>query len=519
MIKMNHKYPLEEALRRHFNYSAFRLGQKEIIQDIMNGNDVLGILPTGSGKSICYQLPAILLDGVTIVVSPLISLMIDQVKQLKATNFKAVVALNSFMDSAERKRVYRNLHTYKLIYVSPELLQQKDLLDRLQQINVRLFVIDEAHCISQWGHEFRPDYLRLSSTIEQLNHPAILALSATAPKAVQDDIITSLNRENISKHIYPMDRDNIAFYVQKTETEHEKLRTITHLLTNYRVPTIIYFSSRRIAENIASMLSEELSCKRIAFYHGGMEQMDRITIQQQFMNDQLDVICCTSAFGMGINKNNIGLVIHYHIPFQIEAYIQEVGRAGRDGKASVGLLLFSPNDIHLPINIIKNELPSEKDLSAVFQQLYKLHQAETRLPSDDIQLENLFEVNETQWRFLRYQFEKHGMIRQNHILYHKDQWKRAYQIINNLIMNRSLLKESKLTEILNWINQEECLRKHLYKSFQPTFSDPLYQCCSNCGFSWSEWKPSQTKLKETNSVNWESKLKRLLLIGENNEAK
>lgn len=510
---------LEKELRRYFNYTTFRVGQKEIIQDIMEGKDVLGILPTGSGKSICYQLPAILLDGVTIVVSPLISLMIDQVKQLKANHFKAVVALNSFMDPLERKRAYQKLHTYKLIYVSPELLQREDLMKHLQRIKVSLFVIDEAHCISQWGHEFRPDYLKLRSTIERLNNPITLALSATATTNVQDDIITSLGKPNISKQIYPMDRDNIAFCVQSVSDNHDKIRIINDLLENHRVPTLIYFSSRRTSEDIARTLSEKLPSLRIAFYHGGMDQMDRITIQQQFMNDQLDVICCTNAFGMGINKNNIRLIIHYHFPLQIESYIQEVGRAGRDGGESVGLLLFAPNDIHFPLNIIKNELPSESDLNFVFGQLTNIHLEGKSLPANDLQIESLLNLSETQWRFLHYQFEKHGMIKQYIIYYQEEQWKRVYDQIKDLIIYRSLLKEQKLKEILNWIQQKGCLRKHLFKSFQPSYSAPSYQCCSSCGFNWSKWKPIQVEATEKYPITWEDKLRKILLIGENNETK
>src|SRR5690625_2720860 len=213
---------LTEHLQQHFKYDTFRQGQEEIIQDVLNGYSVLGVLPTGSGKSLCYQLTAKLLSGTTIVVSPLISLMIDQVKQLKAIQFKEVVALNSFMEYAERRQVYEQLHTYKLVYVSPELLQKESLLAYLQQVDISLFVIDEAHCISQWGHEFRPDYLKLHSIIKLFKNPPILALSATATVNVQTDITTSLHRPNMIKHIYPMDRENITFCVRETSNEAEK---------------------------------------------------------------------------------------------------------------------------------------------------------------------------------------------------------------------------------------------------------------------------------------------------------
>ncbi|WP_077299630.1 DEAD/DEAH box helicase [Virgibacillus pantothenticus] len=206
---------LKQKLTDYFGYDSFRQGQLEIIDDILTGENVLGVLPTGSGKSVCYQLPAMLLDGITIVVSPLISLMMDQVKQLKAKRWKRVTAINSFMDRKEREQVLQSLHTYQLIYVSPELLQQEMFQSRLKTLHVRLFVIDEAHCISQWGHEFRPDYMRLKQIIAHCNYPPILALSATATPKVQTDIIDSLGGLPFTKHIYPIDRTNIAFCIQK----------------------------------------------------------------------------------------------------------------------------------------------------------------------------------------------------------------------------------------------------------------------------------------------------------------
>lgn len=510
---------LEYSLDRHFNYSSFRIGQKEIIQDIMQGNDVVGVLPTGSGKSLCYQLPAKILEGTTIVVSPLISLMIDQVKQLKAIQFKEVVALNSFMEYAERKQVYEKLATYKLIYVSPELLQRKELLAYLRQIKISLFVIDEAHCISQWGHEFRPDYLKLHSIIELMNNPPIMALSATATINVQTDIITSLHRPNMIKRIYPMDRENITFSVREVLSDVEKQTAIIKLISNYRVPTLIYFSSRKTTENVAEMIASKVPSRRIAFYHGGMEQIDRISIQQQFMNDQLDVICCTSAFGMGINKSNIRLVIHYHFPFQIESYIQEVGRAGRDGDSSVSLLLYSKKDYYIPSNMIQKELPTETDLAFVFNQLIKLYKKQSELPSTEQQLENLFQVNEIQWRFLHHQFEKHGMIKDNIISYDQAHWRKVFQTIKQLRKDRILLKESKLAEMIQWMQKKECLRKHLYKGFQQSYAVPTYQCCSNCGFTFSEWKPAQTHVSEIDPTSWKVKLGSLLLIGDHDETK
>lgn len=511
-----HALNLEDALQTYFHYDTFRIGQKEIIQDVLAGKDVLGILPTGSGKSICYQLPARIEEGLTIVVSPLISLMIDQVKQLKATNFKEVVAINSFMSPTERRNVYQNLVSYKLIYVSPELLQQQELLNRLKQIHVRLFVIDEAHCISQWGHEFRPDYLKLSATIKELNDPTVLALSATATPEVQSDIMNTLEKPAMIKRIYPMDRENIAFILEEVSNDHEKIDRLISIFNTYHVPALIYFTSRVAAENTASILTQRLANRDVTFYHGGMEQVDRVSIQQQFMNDQLDIICCTSAFGMGINKSNIRLIIHFHIPLQLEAYIQEVGRAGRDGKSSVGVLLFSQRDAIIPNHIIQNELPDEIDLKKVFHYLYTMSQSEAKIPVDE-QIEEQLQLNENHWKFFKYQLEKHGMINNNYIVYQENDWKIAYHSIEQVIKQRMQYKEEKLHEVLSWVQSKDCLRKNLYQSFQSSYRKSMYQCCSNCGFSWNDWKPEKTNKTIEKHADWKERLKNLLLVGETHE--
>lgn len=511
---------LEDHLQKHFGYNSFRTGQKEIITDVLNGKDVLGVLPTGSGKSLCYQLPAKLLPGTTIVVSPLIALMIDQVRQLKANHFKAVVALNSLVNPLERRNIYQHLSQYKLVYASPELLQNQEFLRYLDQIPISLFVVDEAHCISQWGHEFRPDYLKLNTLIERLHHPPVLALSATATHTIQTDIVQSLNVPNMVKHIYPIDRPNIAFTIKNVVNQQEKLTFLIEIISYYRVPTLIYFSSRQATEDISALLSQKLANRRIAFYHGGMDTVDRVSIQQQFMNDQLDIICCTSAFGMGINKNNIRLIIHYHMPSQIESFIQEVGRAGRDGESSVSILLYEKNDVYLPKHIIQNELPSEDEIRNAMQILYHFSRFNRLLPQDEESLQTLFQVGEVQWRFLHEQFIKHGMIKGKIIVYHQQNWERAFRDIKQYRQERLLHKETKLREMIHWIQEETCLRKHLYKHFQSSFAEPVDQCCSNCGFSITKWTPTETVVKsKPMDYYWKSKLKNLLLIGDANEPK
>ncbi|MYL55102.1 RecQ family ATP-dependent DNA helicase [Pontibacillus yanchengensis] len=507
----------ESLLENHFGYSTFREGQKEIIVDVLNGKDVLGILPTGTGKSLCYQFPAVMMEGTVLIISPLISLMIDQVKQLKQQGFKKVTAINSFLNGEQKREIYKSLDSYKLIYCSPEMLQTEQFIRELSnRVNISLFVVDEAHCISQWGHEFRPDYLKLDDTLQQLGNPTLLALSATAPKNVQDDIIEQLGREKMNKHIYPMDRDNIAFSVEHVSHMNEKINRMKEILTSHPVPTMIYFSSRQWTEKVAYELSQSLQHLRIAFYHGGMEQVDRLLIQQQFMNDQLDVICCTSAFGMGVNKSNIRLVIHAHLPSQLESFIQEVGRAGRDGKQSVSLMFYSPGDSEIPKGFIEGELPGQETLQKTFTFLYKWGYLQGNHVKSNEEMESLLDIGEIQWRFLRYQFEKHDMIEQTYIKYDEKKWRRAFEQIQLFIQERTNIKHRKLEELINWIHQENCLRESLYKPFQHSLKSPQGYCCDRCDFLFSHWKVDDKK--QTKQVlGWMEELKQICLQGETYE--
>src|SRR5699024_8890625 len=219
---------VKRGLKQYFNYDFFREGQEEIILDVMAGRDVLGVLPTGSGKSLCYQLPSLLMSGTTIVISPLISLMSDQVKELKARKIKRFASLNSFNHYEERQRILTNLCEYKMVFISSELFQQQEIREYLKRIQINFVVIDEAHCISQWGYEFRPDYLKIKDVITELNEPPILALSATVTPTVQQDIVKSLKRDRIKQHIYPMDRDNIALTIEHVANDVEKVQMITN---------------------------------------------------------------------------------------------------------------------------------------------------------------------------------------------------------------------------------------------------------------------------------------------------
>lgn len=508
---------LRKLLQKHFSYDNFRTGQLEIIQSILQQQDTLAVLPTGTGKSICYQLPALVQKGPTVIVSPLISLMFDQVKELKAMQKKRVVAITSFMNHKEREDVFSKIDFYQMIFISPELLQQKKILSMLTSLDISLFVIDEAHCISQWGHAFRPDYLRLEHVIKTLKNPPVLALSATAPPQVLKDIEGALNRPGMKRFIYPMDRTNIGLFVQHVQTEEEKKELLEKVTSLYDVPTLIYFSSRIQAEKIATFLSEVLPNRHVAYYHGELEQSDRIIVQQQFMNDQLDIICCTSAFGMGINKANIRLVIHYHYPGQLEPFIQEFGRAGRDGNQSISLVLYAPYDASLPAFFIEQELPNEEVIDAVLNEI-QTGKWQTFHEKTKNELKGIYDINEVQWRFLLYQLEIHGMMRRS-----------TFQSVENLDEVGQSIKHKRLSRLTEqwenkniadaWVYARGCLREKLYTNFQKNYEHVHSYCCSNCHSGITDWNLLSINKKDQQNQPWNLKLQKLLNVGGFNEAK
>ncbi|UOQ85907.1 RecQ family ATP-dependent DNA helicase [Gracilibacillus salinarum] len=504
---------LEQHLHDYFGYNSFREGQKPIIEAVLNKEHVFAVLPTGTGKSICYQLPAMMLDGTVIVVSPLLSLMEDQVKQIKANGFKKVAALNSMLTYQEKESILKRISSYQLIYLSPEMLQINRIIRAIKKLNIHLFVIDEAHCISQWGHEFRPDYLRITDIHQALGSPPLLALTATATPDVQRDILTILQLKQVRTFIYPMDKANISLVVESVTQLHEKQERIRELVSTYRVPTLVYFSSREETAKVAAYLQSAVKDRNIAFYHGGLDNQDRLLIQQQFMNNQIDIVCCTNAFGMGINKKDIQLVIHYHIPSQIESFIQEIGRAGREGQEVVSLTLFHESDAFIPRRLIESELPT---LSLIQQQLEIIYQTEPTV--EEVRQSFLLSANgvESQWRFFQYQLERLGLLKhaswQINAISHQD----VLDALESTMTARMAYKEQKLSEMLQWIYIDKCRRDTLFRHFQNHVQDPSFMCCSYCDFKWEHWQPEEMT-REERVQEWQQLLSDLLYQGEKNE--
>jgi ATP-dependent DNA helicase RecQ len=349
---------LTGALHSHFGFPDFRPGQREACEAALAGRDVLVVMPTGSGKSLCYQLPALLRDDLTVVVSPLVALMQDQVEALAARGLGERVALvNAQQDSSRNAEVLSRAAggELRLLYVAPERFAAPGFLDRMRaNVRVGLFVVDEAHCVSQWGHDFRPDYFRLADAARALSASALVASTATATPRVAADVVRRLGLRDPLRVATGFDRPNISFTVARPGG-HEKARLLTEALrADGALPAIVYAGTRAGSEERAEELGAALGV-RAAAYHAGLDRGRRADVQRRFLADDLDVICATNAFGMGVDKPNVRTVVHATVPSSLEAYYQEAGRAGRDGLPARALLLAENRDRALHVHFIKRE--------------------------------------------------------------------------------------------------------------------------------------------------------------------
>ncbi|AGT32564.1 ATP-dependent DNA helicase RecQ [Geobacillus genomosp. 3] len=494
---------LIKILRAQFGHASFRPGQREVVEDVLAGRDVLAMLPTGSGKSLCYQLPAYLLPGSVLIVSPLVSLMEDQVEQLRRRGEKRVIAFHSLLDAEEKWQALASLSGFRFIYTSPEMLQSAKFLAALGRAHISLFVVDEAHCISQWGYDFRPDFLKLGAVRRALGFPPCLALTATAPPEVRSDIVRTLGMKNACCHIYSVDRPNIALKVEHCLSTEEKAVRLAKYAQRLEGPGIVYFSSRQWAEEMARRL-EQSGAGRVAYYHAGMDGEQRLLVQQQFLYGQLDLVCCTSAFGMGVNKENVRFVLHFHMPAQLEAYVQEIGRAGRDGKPSLAVLFYADGDRAIAQAVAEAELPNLSALREWFQ----------RLPADAERWKAALETSgftDIQKRLVAY-FLEWGQTAAPKcpVVETKEQ---LYERVAAAMEARRQWKRKKLHEMDGWVHTSSCRRAAMVLPFGEKLADRPDACCDHCGLQPDAYMRATRRLDAAPVRYWREELWQMFFTG------
>src|SRR5262245_6454089 len=374
---------LDSHLAR-FKLNSFRPGQREVLAAILAGHDCLCIMPTGGGKSLCYQLPAIARDGLTLVVSPLIALMKDQVDALTALGISATFINSSLAPSEAYERIESMAAgRYDLVYIAPERLRSSLFLEKLRETKLQLLAVDEAHCISEWGHDFRPDYARLGRLRRQLNNPQTIALTATATPDVRTDIIAQLQIHDPKIFITGFSRPNLHFEVQQATGEQHRDQMLIDFLRATPGAGIIYSATRKGCEQLVPLLSATAG-RRVDLYHAGLEPDDRRRVQDDFMSGKTPIIVATNAFGMGIDKPDLRFVVHYNIPGTLEAYYQEAGRAGRDGQPSRCLLLYAHRDRRIQEYFIESAYPEPEIVAEVYDFLRGIDGDPIELTLDEI---------------------------------------------------------------------------------------------------------------------------------------
>ena len=380
----------KEILKKHWNFSSFRGPQEDIIKAVLQQKDVITLLPTGGGKSICFQVPGIVKEGVCLVISPLIALMQDQVENLKKRNIKATT-IKSGSSQDEIITLFDNIKfgNIKFLYISPERLQSIFMQQKIKELNISFVAIDEAHCISEWGHDFRPSYRNIKILKQIIPDVNFIALTATANKKVLEDISSNLELKNPVIFRNSFARENLAYQVFNVE---DKLLRLTQIFTKTKSPAIVYVNSRKKTEDLTKFLNARNF--KSSFYHGGLSVKEKQFSFDNWMTERTPIMISTNAFGMGIDKSNVGIVVHFDVPFSIENYIQESGRAGRNEKKSFAVLLKNENDIAIHREHIKKGLPSILEIKEVHKKLYQYFRISNGEITENSYSFNLLEFSE-----------------------------------------------------------------------------------------------------------------------------